>query len=232
MYSSMSNVTPTAGNLAKAARDSSRKLAAGFNVAQLTNENPPVPLLVSVAVAEEYILHDKAVSVCSMAIMDVLVHVSFWILALVTEVMAFDKTDKWRKLADGSTANHYGINSYPYVLASTILTYVGFGVLFFVILYHLCNRGKINSQVDAVIVSLITGSVLASTVMSFIVVAFSGGVIDHSNDEWRSTTLLLLLTKVFLYNILTNNLRQVGSYADWEILKKVLSGKSASALSV
>jgi hypothetical protein len=137
---------------------------------------------------------------------DFLLHVGVWIMVIVFDTQVFMKADKWNKPtvdASGAAVAAADTITYPYALAGLVLTWISFGHILLLLVYHRLVD-LIVTELAPFILAIIMGAIRASFVMTLIYTLFTTSPATAS-DEWKIWTITLLVGKTFLLSILTHN---------------------------
>lgn len=129
--------------------------------------------------------------------MDILVHLSLWIVVLIFEILFFMKCDDWHKAAD---ANTLPVNSVPFQYAAASLSLVVIAMTTTLVLLAL-TLGKVIdiTHPDAYLNTLMTGPVSVSLIFTIIVVLFAIDInASIVTDQWRTRSIILITFKSML----------------------------------
>jgi hypothetical protein len=151
----------------------------------------------------------------AMEMAGVFVHVSCWIIAIVFDHLLFQKASDWAKTtlaADGTTVvAAVDTVTETYALAALITGWLGFGAILVTILMHRMSEKGFQQQADSVILGMITAGVRSSFIFTLICALFTVGVSTDRGEDWRTWTIVALVMKVYLNNILSHNISKTGS---------------------
>lgn len=158
------------------------------------------PRIVSAALVEDAELSRSA---GWSSYVDLVLHTVFWIFAYVMEVLVYIDVDKMANPTDTTvTANKV---PFTYAVASLVLMTVSLAALLFVTLYHVFGP-KLNGVLDAYLVTFIVAGVKVSFLFVVLISVFATSFAT-ATDEWRTRTILSMISKAYLIQQLTNNLR-------------------------
>ena len=158
------------------------------------------PRIVSAALVEDA---EYSRSASWSSYFDLILHICFWIFAYTMEILVFVDVDKMANPTDTSLdANKVPFN---YAAASLSLMTVSLAALVFVTLYHIFGP-KISGMLDAYLVTFIVAGVKISFLFVVLISAFATNF-KEATDEWRMRTILSMISKGYLIQQLTNNLR-------------------------
>lgn len=147
-------------------------------------------------------------------IVGAVVHVLFWIFSLVIDALLVSR---------GNSGAEWGAASgFTYALACLIFTILGLLVLLVIVVTHWATQGIADGAIPPFLTTLVTGSVKITVALTLALVIMmmqstgyeAGADMDaaHAKHEQRWLLMLSLIAKVFLSEILANNIFWGGSY--------------------
>lgn len=142
--------------------------------------------------------------------LDAIIHICVWIVAIVFDHLLLAKAGDWAKsttAADGTVTPAVDTVTETYALAALITGWVAFGVIFLTIIRHrMAGDQGFTGQANAVILGVITSGVRSSMIFTLICALFTVGATTDRGSDWRNWTILALVMKVYINNILSHNI--------------------------
>lgn len=135
------------------------------------------------------------------AVVDVLVHVLIWVLALVFEIMVFVEADNL-KPADTRT--------FPFAAASLVTFIIPAGIVITSIVIYNMNDGALSitpRNMFPNIIPVIQGGLISSIMFTLICILYTVGIAG-ATDTWRDYTITLLVMKIMAAAFINSNVRQ------------------------
>lgn len=147
-------------------------------------------------------------------IVGAVIHVLFWIFSLVIDALLVSRGD--------SGAVWHAASGFTFALACLIFTILGLLVLLVIVITHWATQGIADGAIPPFLTTLVTGSVKITVALTLALVVnlvpgagYAAGAdmdADHAWHEQRWLLMLSLIAKVFLTEILANNIFWGGSY--------------------
>ena len=150
-------------------------------------------------------------------IVGAVIHVLFWIFSLVIDALLVSRGDS------GATP-FSAASGFTFALASLIFTVLGLLVLLVIVITHWATQGIADGAIPPFLTTLVTGSVKITVALALVLlvniltgagyaqIGDTDAAKAHSAHEQRWLLMLSLIAKVFLSEILANNIFWGGSY--------------------
>jgi hypothetical protein len=165
----------------------------------IEKEGGPVPYWVS-SMAGETPYKDPDFPI---AMLDVVMHVSFWIVALIYEVLVWVEADHLKAAAVPDT------RTFPFALASLITFVVPLSIVIISTIVHQCkgcNMGFAGTEFPF-ITAIIEGALVASILFTLICVLYTIDVAG-ATDAWREYAITLIVVKCMAASFMNANVKR------------------------
>jgi len=145
---------------------------------------------------------DLAESNMIMAALDVIAHVSIWIIALIFEAMVFSEADNMRK------ANPSDTRTWPFATASLVMFIIPASVIIISFVAHIFNI--VESTPDSFLpflTAVVEGGLQVSILFTLVCMLYTVGV-NTATPAWRDYTITLLVMKTMAASLVNANVRR------------------------
>jgi hypothetical protein len=136
------------------------------------------------------------------SIVDVVMHLAIWVIALVFEVMV------WQKADDLKSATPSDTRTFPFALASLVCFIVSISIIVLSTLLHMFTESKITpGNYFPFLTAIVEGGLMSSLIFTLICVLYTVKI-DSASDEWRDQTIVLLIMKAMAMSFINANVRR------------------------
>ena len=141
------------------------------------------------------------------SVIDVLMHVAIWVVAIVFEVLVWLEADKLKAATPSDS------RTYPFATASLVCFIVPAAIVILSFLLHNCiPDAKIApGNFFPFLTAIIEGGLSASIIFTLICMLYTVNVLSAS-DSWRDYTITLLVMKVTASAFINANVRRALSH--------------------